>query len=388
MADRFRDIAIVGGGILGAALAHVFLDRGRRVVLCERYTRPAGGSVRNFGLVWPFIVPADPSWVDRGRRTREQYMRMAGRFAGGYERRGAVLAASTPAEAAVCEEFASRRGDLAIECELLDARTAARRQPLLRESAICAALWFADAGAVDPRRLVGAWLLGMAEQSGLDYRAATTVVRVESDGEGVVLLSADGERIPARRALVAGGDELRTLYPRELAAAGLRRCNLEMLQTEPGQAHGAGIALGRSLRQYALFASCPSFGDLTREASRDAATAELDAHGIHLLVKPCCDGSLILGDSHVDQAGDEPPDFDHEAPVERLLLDLAERHLAMPRPTIARRWLGYYARHPEQPFVSLEPQPRVHLVGGLTCGMSAAFGWAEDFVTALPEVAR
>lgn len=378
------DVAIVGGGVLGVGLAQAWMERGRRVLLFERYARPSGGSVRNFGLVWPFIAPEGPEWIDRGRRTRELYARLSGQWAGGYEPRGALLAAETDVEAEVCAEFCASAAQRAIDCELLTPRQAVERQPLLRESALRAALWFPQAGMVDPRRFVAGWLNHLAAE-GLDFRPGVTVVRVESRGGGAALVAATGELCEARCVVIVGGDELRTLFPQELAAAGLQRCQLEMLQTAPRLGGGPGLAFGRSLRHYPLFARCASFGAMLDERAPDDDA--LDALGIHLLVKPAADGSLVLGDSHRYQAPDEPPDFDHDARIERWLLDLAERRLSIPRPSVERRWLGYYARHAQQPIVVLEPQPNVWLASGLTSGMSVGYGWAEDFVAERESVA-
>ena len=52
-----RDVAIVGGGIVGTALAAELAGSGVRVTLYERATLAAGASGRNSGAVW---YPADP----------------------------------------------------------------------------------------------------------------------------------------------------------------------------------------------------------------------------------------------------------------------------------------------------------------------------------------
>ena len=51
------DVAIVGGGIVGATLALELAGRGLRVVLHERAAVAAGASGRNSGVVWH---PTDP----------------------------------------------------------------------------------------------------------------------------------------------------------------------------------------------------------------------------------------------------------------------------------------------------------------------------------------
>ena len=55
--------------------------------------------------------------------------------------------------------------------------------------------------------------------------------------------------------------------------------------------------------------------------------------------------------------------------------------LVQQRLQIAQHWHGVYAKHPEQPYVSLSPAPNVRVVtatGG--SGMTLSFGLAEETV--------
>src|SRR3954451_4387079 len=54
---RAPDVAVIGGGIVGTALAAELAARGVRVTLYERSVVAAGASGRNSGAVW---YPADP----------------------------------------------------------------------------------------------------------------------------------------------------------------------------------------------------------------------------------------------------------------------------------------------------------------------------------------
>jgi glycine/D-amino acid oxidase-like deaminating enzyme len=68
------DVAIVGGGIVGTALAAELAARGARVVLFERTVVAAGASGRNSGVVW---YPADPVLGSLYRETLARYRVLA-----------------------------------------------------------------------------------------------------------------------------------------------------------------------------------------------------------------------------------------------------------------------------------------------------------------------
>ena len=71
---RAPDVAIVGGGIVGTALAAELAGRGVRVELYERREVAAGASGRNSGAVW---YPADPVLGALYLETLARYRRLA-----------------------------------------------------------------------------------------------------------------------------------------------------------------------------------------------------------------------------------------------------------------------------------------------------------------------
>lgn len=370
---------IVGGGILGASFAAALLAKGRRVALFERFTRPNGGSVRNFGLAWPHIAP-DPASVRFGIRTAEIYRELAGRFDFGWDPCGSLLVAATAAEAGVLEDFARRTGDHELPCQLMAPDEAIRFHPRLLRAGISAALMFPGAGALDPRVFVPRWLAYLQETRGLAYFPGSTVVAVEEQPVGCRVRTARGDLVQASEVLVCGGEEFQTLFPETFLQSGIQRCKLAMFQTKPLglPRHLPGLAFGRSLRHYPLFSGTAAFERMLAEPT----DAHCDRLGIHLLVKPCPDGSVVLGDSHEYTKPGEPHDFDYGTEAEQLIQQLAQRHLrGFPCP-VARRWLGYYAKHPERPWIEERPQPHVTVISGLTIGMSVgpAFAEAHPFV--------
>jgi FAD dependent oxidoreductase TIGR03364 len=367
------DVIVVGAGILGVSFAAALLARGRKVVLIERHSQPGDGSVRNFGLAWPFVMPG-PEWVPDHLRTAEIYSELARTLSFDHQKHGALLVAQSPAEIRVMEEFAAMTGDWQIEAEMLPAHAARSKQRLLGATTL-GALHFPGAAAVNPRRLVAAWLEQLRAQATAVIRSATTAVWLEAKSGGHRILTSAGEWFEADRVVLCSGEDFQTLLPEVLRTSGLVRCKLQMLETEALDAAGPSLAFGRSLRHYPLFSKCPGFSAL-RSSSADE---ELDRFGIHLLLKPTSEGTLVIGDSHEDQEGEAPRDFDYSARIENRLLELASAVLDVPRGNLAprRRWLGYYSRHATRACFEAEPQPGVHVFSGLTCGMSAGPGFAE-----------
>jgi hypothetical protein len=99
---------------------------------------------------------------------------------------------------------------------------------------------------------------------------------------------------------------------------------------------------------------------------------------IHLLVSQTADGALTIGDSHEYGLAVEVFNKDE---IDRLILEHARTFLRAPDLSIAERWYGVYAKHPEAAFVSIDAAPQVKIVtapGG--SGMTLSFGLAEKMI--------
>jgi hypothetical protein len=107
-------------------------------------------------------------------------------------------------------------------------------------------------------------------------------------------------------------------------------------------------------------------------------TPELDRWGIHALVSQTADGALTLGDSH--EYGLAVDIFD-KTELDELILTYTRHFLRAPDLSIAQRWHGVYAKHPEKTLVAMQPADGVRIVaspGG--SGMTLSFGVAEQSV--------
>jgi glycine/D-amino acid oxidase-like deaminating enzyme len=120
-----------------------------------------------------------------------------------------------------------------------------------------------------------------------------------------------------------------------LAEAPLRRCRLQMMQTEPlGERLTTALADGDSLRYYPAFA-VPEAAALPAQDPTGAAWRS------QLLVAQRAGGELTIGDTHVY---DEPYDFAVDEEPNAALLARAEAILGRPLPPVRRRWAGVYSQ--------------------------------------------
>jgi len=205
------DVAVVGGGAIGLAIAWRAAQRGLRVTVLER-DEPAEGTSRvAAGMLAPIAearfterpllrlnlagVKAYPRFVDE--------LRDASEMDPGYLRCGTLLAARDRDDAEELERELHVRLDLGLAVRRLRASEARRLEPALTPS-LRLALEAAEDHVVDPRRLTAA--LGEAcRRAGVRVRAGAEVAAVEISGhvEGVRLT--DGAVLRAERVVIAAG---------------------------------------------------------------------------------------------------------------------------------------------------------------------------------------
>ncbi len=373
MMRRSFDDAVVGAGIIGLAHAYQLARRGRRVVVFERGRRASGASVRNFGMLWPIGQPLGPR-RDLAVRSLEiwaEVLRASGLW---HERTGSLHLAYRDDEAQVLREFAREAGQAGLDCDLLGPRQVLERSGAVKASRLRAGLWSPAESCVDPREVVAGLPGWLANEFGVHFRFESAVAGYEHP-----LLIVSGQEWTADHLYVCAGDDLQTLYPEALESAGLVRCKLQMMRTEPPGTSwrlGPMLAAGLTLRHYPSFANCPSLPALKARIAEERP--EFDRYGVHVLASQNGRGELVLGDSH--EYGDAIEPFD-KAEIDDLVLDYLSTFLDVPGLRIASRWHGTYAKHPEALYYVGRPAPEVTVVTGVGGnGMTLSFGLAERVV--------
>jgi FAD dependent oxidoreductase TIGR03364 len=324
------DVVIVGGGIIGTMHAWLAVRAGHRVIQLEREDEARGASVRNFGLVWVSGRESGPE-LELALRARELWGEVGAAVPGtGFRANGSLTIARNDAEATVLAEVADRDDAAARGFTLLDPTGARTVNPALR-GRFTAALHCARDAAVEPRSAARAIRAALSECDGYRWLPGREVVEL---GEALVV---DDHGLAHRGDLVvlATGAWHRGLLGPHLRAAGtLRRCRLQMLQTEPlDERLTTSVADGDSLRYYPAFAT----------PARDRLPAQLPVpaeHHMQLLMVQRLDGSLTIGDTH---EYDEPFTFDVDEDAYHHLVARAAALLGTALPPVQRRWAGVYS---------------------------------------------
>jgi FAD dependent oxidoreductase TIGR03364 len=371
MPDHRADLAIVGAGIMGLAHAYSAAKRGKQVVVFERSPRAFGASIRNFGMIWPIGQPQGVMH-QLALRSRAIWLEILEHARLPYRADGSLHVVYRDDETAVAREFAECAPALGYDCAWLNAAQVLEQSTAVNREGLQGALWSPLELTIDPPLTLATLPNFLHEQFGVTFRFACPVRSIQ-----LPFIEAGAERWSVHRAIVCTGDDFETLYPEVFKTSGLTRVKLQMLRTvsQPGGWRlGPALAAGLTLRFYPAFQLCSSLAALKQRIAQE--TPEYDRWGIHGLVSQTSTGELTLGDSH--EYGLEIDIFNKEE-VDCLILRYIASFLRVPDMTIQQRWHGIYAKHPQEPYLSLAPESGVHIVtspGG--SGMTLSFSIAEE----------
>ncbi len=206
------DLVVVGGGVIGLAVAWRVAQRGLRTVLLERGGIGSGASGVAAGMLAPsseavfgeqFLLALN---LDSARRW-PAFAAELGERSGldpGYRRCGTLLAARDADAAVALERELAFRESLGLAVERLLPSRARDLEPALAPTVRAAAV-APDDHAVDPRRVLAA-LAAALRAAGGELREGTEVTGLDTSGDratGVRL--AGGERLAAGAVVVAAG---------------------------------------------------------------------------------------------------------------------------------------------------------------------------------------
>jgi glycine/D-amino acid oxidase-like deaminating enzyme len=221
--DRRCDVAIIGGGVTGALVAHRFATEGIHTVLLEGREMGYGSTGASTALLQ---YELDTHLTDLALRigvssAQRCYQlcaeaitaiqRLAGAVGGesDFSRRRSLYLATRQRELKALEQERRARREIGLEVELLSPSDIRSRFAFERPGALLSSL----GGELDPLHFTHA-LLAAAAREGLEAYDRTGVARYQSDRKGVLLETADGWRVRARKAVFATGYNVPPFLPR------------------------------------------------------------------------------------------------------------------------------------------------------------------------------
>ena len=206
------DVAVIGGGVIGLAVAWRAAQHGHRVCVFERGELGAGASHVAAGMLAP-VTEADAGELDllalglRSARAWPDFAAQLEAAAGadpGLRRSGALVVARDRDEAEALERELALRLELGLDVQRLLPSAARRLEPALAPT-VRLALDVAGDHSADPRALVLA-LAQAARRAGVTLRTGAPVERIASRRGHVTGVGlAGGEVVRAARVVVAAG---------------------------------------------------------------------------------------------------------------------------------------------------------------------------------------
>ncbi|HKT60618.1 MAG TPA: FAD-dependent oxidoreductase [Gemmatimonadales bacterium] len=244
--DRRCDVAVIGGGITGALVAHRFAREGIHVVLVEAREVARGSTAATTALIQYEIDTHLVDLVERvgadhavrsyrlcldAVRGIEALAATGGDGCGWRAKQSLYLSTRRRDRRTLEQEWLARRS-AGIETELLSERDIRSRFSFARPAALLSPV----AGEVDAYRLTHKLLLE-GTRHGLEVYDRTPVVKYASGRSGVDLETESGARVRARKAVFATGYETPEFLGRSLVTL----VSTFAFATEPlGKAEGWG----------------------------------------------------------------------------------------------------------------------------------------------------
>jgi glycine/D-amino acid oxidase-like deaminating enzyme len=307
------DAVIVGGGIVGAACAHVFSQQGMRIALVEQGEIGAGATAAAMGHI--VVLDDSPAQLALTRYSQSLWHQLAAHLPSDaeYTQRGTLWVAEDDEEMQeICRKH-SVYSDAGIPCRTLDAQSLAPVEPALRPG-LAGGLLMQEDAVVAPQ--VGARFL---LEEALRSNATLVEGKALTMGSGRVMLSS-GRELHAPILIKAAGEGAPGLTPGLPVA--MRKGHLAITRPYPGFLRYQVVELGYL-------------------KSAQVTTTDTVAFN----VQPRQNGQLLIGSSR--QFGVESREVD-EGVLARMLTRAAEFLPSLPSLSIARTWTGFRSATPDK----------------------------------------
>jgi D-hydroxyproline dehydrogenase subunit beta len=313
-ADTAFEVAIAGGGIVGAACALACAERGLKVALIERDVLGTGATAAGMGHV--VVMDDSPAQFALTRYSQELWHRLAPLLPASaeYEQTGTLWIAADREEMEGAERKHAWYAERSVPTRLLTATELARQEPNLA-TGFAGALLVPEDGVVYPP-VVARQLALDAEKYGATLVIGRAVSRI---GQGYLTL-VDGTEIHAERIVLALGADSVHLCP-DLPIR-KRKGHLVITDRYPGYVRHQLVELGYLKSAHSTSADSVAFN-----------------------VQPRRTGQLLIGSSRQFDA-------EHTGIDQRILTSMLARAAAylpsIDRLSAIRAWTGFRAATPDK----------------------------------------
>ena len=330
--DESFDVVVIGGGVLGTAVAARLSTTTASVCLLEAESDVCeGASKGNAGVAVSYYGPPATLETELINRSCPRWEEVCGRLNVPYRRIGGVMVALDDGEAQRLQHTLLELNEAGVRGELLTSARVREIEPLVSRDCV-AGLLMPDEGVIDPMALTVAYA-NLAATNGVSVRLGSRVERIDHNDDGTSVVRTARERIRARFvvnaagvqagrvAQMAGGEELRC-WPRKGQYAVIDRMFAERLSRIVFCTHSPdtkGINVVPTTHGSALLG--PTAADI-----QDAEDKATDAETVAALVEsarrlvPSITADLIIKTFAANRpAGDEQHRLRFDTRVDNLL---------------------------------------------------------------------
>jgi sarcosine oxidase subunit beta len=203
------DALIIGGGVIGCAVAYELAGRGLRVRLIERGGLCSGASGANGSLIWPQAMKPGVG-LDLSLACARVFPTLGEELGVdiGYRQTGGMVAVADH-EWERMTDYVAGQAEVGLPAELLDIAEARRREPRLNP-AIRGVVYARHGGMLDPFRLT----LGYAQAArarGAMFQPGTEIIALMRSADRITGVRTAGGEIAAGLVIVAAGSWSATL---------------------------------------------------------------------------------------------------------------------------------------------------------------------------------
>lgn len=240
MSARDLDVIVIGGGVIGCAVAFELAEAGARVRLIDGRQPGAGASQASAGILAPYVEGHDSKPLrDLGRRSLDLYEAFVARAVAAsgqpveWERRGTLEIAASDADVARLTRARATIAAEAVPGQWLEGEALHQAEPAVSTD-VRGALRIPSHAAVNLPALTTA-LADAAAARGAELTTGVTASAIAADGAGVAVQTSAG-RLHAAQVVLAAGAWAGPLVPAGAAVLPVRpvRGQLLHLGTAPG----------------------------------------------------------------------------------------------------------------------------------------------------------